>query len=146
MEVLTDSRLPKRGPGWAPDGNFVLNELTLQAAPAGSPDKMKAIALRNAAAVYSSGGNNVEYAIDGKPELGWSVHHEAGKDHAAVFDLAEDIGDGQKSRLTVRLYHEPAAQRLGRFRLSFTNDAATLQAARVRLHLKDSEVADVESR
>jgi hypothetical protein len=119
-------------------------EASLHAAPAGNPDKMTAIALRNTAADYSSGSGEVEHAIDGRPDMGWSIYHEAGKDHAAVFDLAEDFGDGQKSQLTVRLYHEPAAQRLGRFRVSFINDTATLQAARVRLHLKDSEVADLD--
>jgi hypothetical protein len=145
LEVLTDPRLPQQGPGWSREGYFVLNELTLHAAPAASPDNMKAIALGNAAADYFAGGADVKYAIDGKSDTGWGIHHEAGKDHAAVFDLAEDLGDGQKTRLTVRLYHEPAAPRLGRFRVAFTNDAATLQAARVWLHLKDSEIAELDS-
>ena len=33
LEVLTDPRLPSNGPGRAGDGNFVLNELELTAAP-----------------------------------------------------------------------------------------------------------------
>ena len=49
LEVLADSRLPQGGPGWSENGNFVLSELTLQAAPAESPDKARAIVLRNAA-------------------------------------------------------------------------------------------------
>ena len=44
LEALADSRLPKGGPGWV-DGDFVLSELTLQAAPADSPDEPRAIAL-----------------------------------------------------------------------------------------------------
>src|SRR5262249_5645026 len=37
LEVLPDSRLPSKGPGRASDGNFVLNELELSAAPKGDP-------------------------------------------------------------------------------------------------------------
>ena len=33
LEVLTDNRLPNNGPGRATDGNFVLNEIELTAAP-----------------------------------------------------------------------------------------------------------------
>jgi tetratricopeptide (TPR) repeat protein len=145
LETLADSRLPGGGPGWAIDGNFVLNELTLQTAPAGSPGEGRAIALRNAAADYSAGGADVRYAVDGnKVNLGWSVVHEASKDHTAVFELAEEVGDGQASRLTVRLSNQSNMNNnLGRFRLSFTNEAATLQATRVWLDLKDSELVDL---
>jgi hypothetical protein len=98
LEVLADPRLPRGGPGWAADGNFVLNELTLEAAPAGDPNKGRAIALRNPAADYSAGGGDVRYAVDGnKVNLGWTVAHEASKDHTAVFELAEEVGDGQPS-------------------------------------------------
>ena len=33
LEALADSRLPHGGPGWGENGNFVLSELTLDAAP-----------------------------------------------------------------------------------------------------------------
>src|SRR5262249_59547611 len=40
LEVLSDSRLPHGGSGWgADDGDFVLSELTLQVAPAESPNQ-----------------------------------------------------------------------------------------------------------
>ena len=49
LEALADSRLPNGGPGLkAGYGNFVLSELTLQAAAAGSPEQPRRIALRNA--------------------------------------------------------------------------------------------------
>ena len=44
LEALADSRLPHGGPGWGENGNFVLNELTLQAASAASPEKARSIA------------------------------------------------------------------------------------------------------
>ena len=33
-------------------------------------------------------------AIDGVTDTGWSVKGGVGKDHAAVFELAEELGDG----------------------------------------------------
>ena len=45
LEVLTDSRLPNKGPGRATDGNFVLNELELTAAPKADPKQAKPVKL-----------------------------------------------------------------------------------------------------
>jgi tetratricopeptide (TPR) repeat protein len=146
LEALADSRLPNGGPGWAPgDGNFVLNEVTLHAAPAKSPDKARAIALRNASADFSQGGWDVRGAVDGNAGTGWAISPNTNKDHTAVFELAEESGDGQTARLTVRLNHQfsDPSYKLGRFRLSVTNDATTLQATRIRLDRQDSEVADL---
>jgi tetratricopeptide (TPR) repeat protein len=145
LEVLADSRLPGGGPGWGRDGNFVLNELTLQAAPAESPNQARSIALKDPTADLSTrGGWDVRAAIDGDVRTGWSVFGEANKNHTAVFELAEPVGDGQAVRLTVQLNHHAAPDtNLGRFRLSITNDATTLPAARIRLDVKDSELADL---
>jgi hypothetical protein len=54
LEALADFRLPNSGPGWDYDGNFWLNELTLQVAPAESPDQARSIALRDASADFSN--------------------------------------------------------------------------------------------
>lgn len=143
LEVLTDSRLPGGGPGWGP--NFVLNELRLQAASTANPSQPKTIALRNGVADFSqatSGGFDVRGATDGDVATGWAVWPEVNKDHAAVFETTEDVGDGQPTQLTVRLIQQSTFERhmLGRFRLSFTNDAATLRQTQLRLDLKDDEV------
>jgi WD40 repeat protein len=145
LEVLPDSRLPRGGPGWAGDGNFVLNELTLLGAPTDSPDTARPIALRNASADFSQRNWDVRGAVDGDAATGWAVSPETNKAHTAVFEVAEQAGDGRPSRLTFRLkhhYHAPGYT-LGRFRLSFTNDATTVQATRHRLDLKDGEVVEL---
>ena len=84
-------------------------------------------------------------AIDGNGVSGWAIWPESNKDHTALFELADEVGDGQGSRLTVRLrQHWPKpGYILGRFRLSITDDATTLQATRTRLDLKDGEIADL---
>jgi formylglycine-generating enzyme required for sulfatase activity/tetratricopeptide (TPR) repeat protein len=146
LEALTDSRLPGGGPGWSSGaGNFVLSELTLQAAPAGSPDQTKSIALRNASTDFSQQGWEIRGAVDGNPGTGWAVWPEVNKDHTAIFELAEEVGDGQESRLKIQLHHQHGdpSYLLGRFRLSVTTDAATLQNTRIRLDLKDGEVVEL---
>jgi tetratricopeptide (TPR) repeat protein len=149
LEVLADSRLPKGGPGWGENGNFVLSELTLQAAPAEGPGTARSIALRDATADFSQATGvrwDVRGVVDGNGTTGWAVLPEVNKDHTAVFEPAEDVGDGQAARLTVRLVHQYSdpTHNLGRFRWSFTNDRATLQATRIRLDLKDGELVDCQ--
>jgi tetratricopeptide (TPR) repeat protein len=146
LEALADSRLPKGGPGWkAGRGNFVLTELTLEAAPAGSPDQPRPIALRNASADFSESNLHVGDAIDGNPGTGWAIDPELNKDHTALFELAEEVGDGQGTRLTVRLHHQwpVPGYILGRFRVSVTDDATTLRATRIRQDLNDNEMTDL---
>ena len=65
LEAIPDPRIPNGRLGWGGDGNFVLNELTLHAAPADSPDKARPIALRNAAADFSQVDWHVRGAVDG---------------------------------------------------------------------------------
>jgi formylglycine-generating enzyme required for sulfatase activity/tetratricopeptide (TPR) repeat protein len=148
LEALADARLPSGGPGWAYGGNFVLTELTLHAAPTAKAGPEEAITLRNGTADFSqvnSGGFDIRGAIDGSAEAGWAIYPQVNRDHAAVFDLSEPLGDGQLSRLTIRLISQSIYRdhNLGRFRLSLTNDAETLAATRIRMDLKDSEVADL---
>src|SRR4029079_12818639 len=116
-------------------GNFHLSELTLHAAPADGADPGKPISLRNASADFSeanpaTGGTDVRCAVDGKTGTAWSVFPHVNRDHTAVFETAEKVGGGQAARLTVRLLNESsyADHDLGRFRFSFTDDAATLEA------------------
>ncbi len=146
LEVLTDSRLPNGGPGWMKAGavgNFYLSELTLEAAAADSSDKPKPIPLRNPWADVGQPPYDIRAAIDGNIYTAWSVWPEINKDHTAVFELAEKVGDGAATRLTVRLTHQTTVDgNLGRFRLSFTNDAKSLETPQILQDLKDSELVD----
>jgi tetratricopeptide (TPR) repeat protein/tRNA A-37 threonylcarbamoyl transferase component Bud32 len=134
LEVLADSRLPYGGPGWGANGNFLLNEVTLEAAPAEHPDQARVIALRDPRADFSqatSGNWDVRGAVDGNGSTGWAVYPRLNQNHTAVFELTNDGIDGQASRLTVRLNHRyldqnPNLGNLGRFRLSVSGDPAAL--------------------
>ena len=89
LEVLTDSRLPNNGPGRATDGNFVLNELELTAAPKADPKQAKPVKLANALADFSQASFEVAKAIDGSPndpDSGWAVSPATGVIHWATFE------------------------------------------------------------
>jgi hypothetical protein len=123
LEVLADPRLPKSGPGRSGEGNFVLSELSLQAAPQTSPDQNMAVALQNAQATFSQENFAVAKAIDGNLEnLGWAVASQTGKDHTAVFETKENIGHEEGTILSFSLHQSygDGSATIGRLRLAAT--------------------------
>ena len=132
IEALMDKRLPKNGPGRAPnDGNFVLTELELYWAPKARPDERKKIALENARADFSQSNYDVKTAIDGKlsdVNNGWAVSPQKGRDHLASFDFKEPIKHEGDIIITVvmKQEHQDNKFQLGKFRLSLTDSAKPL--------------------
>ena len=124
LEVLTDDSLPQKGPGRANDGNFVLNEIELIAAPNTDPKQAKPVKLANALADFSQDNLDVGKAIDGSandPGNGWAVAPVTGVTHWAVFETTEPVGTPGGTKLTFKLHHKFAqVWTLGRFRLSLT--------------------------
>ena len=113
LEVLPDSRLPSKGPGRAADGNFVLNELELTAAPKADPKQAKPVKLEKALADFSQDDLDVAKAIDGSAErsgqrLGrLSGHRES--THWATFETAR--ADRQRRRDGADLQAAPQVRR-----------------------------------
>ena len=124
LEVLPDSRLPSKGPGRATDGNFVLNELEVTAAPKADPKQAKPVKLEKALADFSQDGFPVANAIDGNANEtgnGWAVSPATGIVHWATFETAQPVGGPGGTVLTIKLHHKYAdVWTLGRFRLSAT--------------------------
>jgi len=115
LEVLPDPSLPGNGPGRFQNGNFVLNELELLVN--GQPAQLK-----EPSASFEQEGWKVIGAIDGKPTSGgWAIAPEVGKSHSAIFQTAQDIGDGGETRLTFTLRQMLGKQHtIGRLRLMAT--------------------------
>jgi hypothetical protein len=125
LEVLADDRNPKKGPGRAPDGNFVLSEFTLAAAPKSQPDQSKAVKLVNAQADFSQQGFDVATAIDGQvldDGNGWAIGPQFGLSHMASFETREPIGFDGGTTLTFTLTQKfhTGQHTIGRFRISVT--------------------------
>ncbi|MGB7159871.1 MAG: PSD1 and planctomycete cytochrome C domain-containing protein [Tepidisphaeraceae bacterium] len=152
LEALPDGRQPSKGPGRAPNGNFVLNEFSVsladgpalpaaEAARLATPPTTRPVALRNATATVEQTAfaetlplrkYAASYAIDGKLDRaqGWAILPEKGKDSYAVFETAESFGDGSPLTFRAELVHNFGSQHtLGRFRISVT-DAPRPVAAR----------------
>ncbi|MBL67555.1 MAG: hypothetical protein CMO74_03735 [Verrucomicrobiales bacterium] len=127
LEALTDKRLPKNGPGRAPnDGNFVLTELELMWAPKDKPGEQKKLKLEAAKADFSQGGYPVASAIDGKladSNNGWAVAPQLGKPHQASFEIKDAPKHDGPILLTFVMKQEFSGNnwQLGKFRWSITN-------------------------
>ncbi len=90
IEVLSDQRLPKKGPGRADDGNFVLTEFSVRALSSG--DEAVDVGLHHAQATHSQNSFPVDAAIDGEiNDRGWAVAPKLGQNHTAIFETKSDI-------------------------------------------------------
>jgi hypothetical protein len=121
LEVLSDSRLPGRGPGRAPNGNLVLSEFKVTAEQANTT-KAEPVALHNARATFSQAGFEVQKAIDNNPGTGWALVPQVGKTHAALFEIKGKLGTAPVTKLTITLLqnHVDKVHNIGKFRLAVT--------------------------
>jgi len=120
LETLTDQSLPAGGPGrHHPDRpNFILNEFTIEAIPAGSEATPVKLELHSPSADFSQQGWNVAGISDGDPKTGWGINPQFGKPHCATLLLAQPVG-GMDWRFVVRLVQNHGEGRtIGRLRLS----------------------------
>jgi hypothetical protein len=125
IEALADDRLPNRGPGRAPNGNFVLSELELAAAPVANAKAVQKLKARNAVADFSQGGFSIDAVFNGITDNngdGWAVVPRTGEDHWATFELTEPIGSDGGTVLTLKMIqnYSDKLHSLGRFRISVT--------------------------
>ncbi len=125
LEVLPHEGLPNKGPGRARDGNFVLTEIEVFAAPKADPKQVKPVKLQTPLADFSQEGYPVDEAIDGdrtNQGAGWAVSPTTGVTHWATFETATPVGKTGGTMITVKLHHrfnQPNFT-LGRFRLALT--------------------------
>jgi hypothetical protein len=127
LELLTDASLPNKGPGRAPDGNFVLNEFKVSAAPKANTKQTQSVLLENPKADFSQQNFDIRNAIDGSPNAGkgWAVSPATGVGHWATFELKEAVGFDGGTQWTFRLAHRYQNKQFmpGRFRISITRGA-----------------------
>ncbi len=122
LEALTDDAFPKRGPGRADNGNFVVTGLSMQVIDANSKP-LKQIEMVAARATHQQNAQNLGVAavLDNDPNSGWAVDGGGiGNDQAAVFDLAQSVrlAADQRLQISIRCEHPNGKHILGRFRLS----------------------------
>lgn len=122
LEALPDDDLPAKGPGTAPNGNFVLTEFKL--ATVAADGKEQPVKLKRAVADHAQSGHAIETAIDGKGDTGWAILPQTGSIHEAVFEAESPWSiDDSSAKFVVRLeFQSPFPQHnIGRWRLTATN-------------------------
>ncbi len=126
LETLPDPELGGRGPGLAANGNFVLTELEVKAAPVADPAAVKPVKFARGTVDYTQAGFAAEQLFDGKQndQGGWAINPQEGVPHWAALQLAEPVGFDGGTELTIVLhqFHNAEDHRLGRFRLSISVD------------------------
>jgi hypothetical protein len=123
LEALAHDSLPKKGPGRADNGNFVLSDIRLTV-------KGDAVASRKFIAARATHQQNtdslsVAASIDDDPVSGWAVDGQIGKDQAAVFQLEQPllIDSPTEIAITLKFNHPNPKHSVGRFRISVCSDA-----------------------
>jgi hypothetical protein len=157
LEALPDDTLAAKGPGRSDNGNIVLTDVKLSAAPAASPAAAQPAKFKSATADYSQDNYSVAYAIDEKPQTGWGVFPQVGKAHEAVFELEQPVpaavpGAASASQggvvVTVTLAFQSPFPRhqLGHFSLSVTDAAEPQGPAKLPEAIAKSLAAAPEQR
>ena len=112
LEALPDDSLPKKGPGRAENGNFVVTEISLSD---GNP-----IEFASATADFEQQNFPASAALDGKPETGWAIAGPTPMNvaRAAVFMLAAPRPGARKPWSLKIEQNFGKSHTLGRFRIS----------------------------
>ena len=139
LQALADDSLPKRGPGRAANGNFVLGEFKLALVAGGD------VALAKASADHEQSDFRVAGLIDGKEKTGWAIGGASGGsnvDRTAVLETAQPIAAAVGAQLRITLEHKAynPTYKIGRFRLAVTDSpsATTKLSEKVQTALATS--------
>ncbi|MFM7057856.1 MAG: DUF1553 domain-containing protein, partial [Planctomycetota bacterium] len=118
LEALTHDELPGRGPGRgsADRPNFVLHELKVELEE--SEGHRRQLEFSAAWSDFAQQKWAAAGAVDGRPETGWAIAPQFGRDHFLVAVLREPLQARPGARLRVQLQQNfGTARTLGRFRL-----------------------------
>lgn len=151
LETLTDSRLPSKGPGRTPHGNFVLSEITASINAPQRNTEVQKLKFNRAIADFSQKDFPIEKAIDGDhaAKAGWAIDTGMGNlnvDRTATFFLSEPAGKtSETSHWTIRLEQQYGGQHtIGKFRIRLgkmrpSNDESDARRRRAHLEQKFNE-------
>lgn len=122
VEALSDPGLVRKGPGRADNGNFDLTDLSLSVGPRYGIGATWKPSLINPKATFEQSGLPIAAVLDSDIKTGWAIDPQFGRDHAAVFELAEDARTDSGAILTFRLdFQGNLRHNIGRLRFSATS-------------------------
>ena len=128
VEALQDTSRPGAGPGLPANGNFVVTEFEVQAAPAAKPTEFKKVDLQNAKADFLQAGFNIALTVDGNAgnQNAWAVANAGGVTHWATFETKAAVTNdgGTVLKFVIHQNHPAKEHLLARFRISATQKAS----------------------
>ena len=131
LDALADDASPAKGPGLSDNGNFVLSGFKVTARPldAKSKDKPVTPKLKAVTATFEQASYPLAAAVDNRPNSGWAIAPQFGKDHAAIFGIEGDaVGFEGGTELVFELKFT-AHFGIGKLRLGFGNGNSTAALA-----------------
>jgi hypothetical protein len=125
LEVLPDPSLPRHGPGRWKEGNFILDEFAMTAAPLSATNSEPALVpLTKARADWEQEYYRAEHAIDHNPKTGWAILPQVGKRHFLIAETKQPFGFEAGTKLSFRFDHYHGnSHTIGRMRLSLSNES-----------------------
>jgi hypothetical protein len=144
IEVLPHPSLPNQGPGRAPDGDFDLSELLVEAEPVPAQDiaidspklpQAKRIELLHPAASHARDDRPFRRAIYTSPGTpGWSIGQRTGERHVAVVEFREPVAHATGTRFTITMRQGTGGwfQLIGCFRLSVTGASLPFRVEEIK--------------
>lgn len=119
LDVLAADSLPGKGPGRAPNGNFVLSEIKVELGDTKTFEKPTPIKFVSAQADFSQSKFPAEAVLSPKKGTGWAVAPKMGEAHQITLSTDKPIAikDGQFLRITLDQSYG-GSHVIGKFRLS----------------------------
>ncbi len=126
LEALPMDGVPGGGPGLPGNGNFVITEIEVHAAPLSDTKTKTKLKIASAKASFSQDGFSPNATFDGnaKDQGGWAIHPRGGSIQWLTGSFHEPVSQDGGVELTFEIhqYHNAEQHRLGRFRISVTTD------------------------
>jgi WD40 repeat protein/mono/diheme cytochrome c family protein len=128
VEAMTDETIKGGGPGLPENGNFVVTEFEVQAAPIAKPTELKKVDLQNAKSDFLQDGFDVALTVDGNAanQNGWAIANTGGVVHWATYETKAAVSHegGTQFKIVIHQNHEAKGHLLGRFRISVATGKA----------------------
>ncbi len=134
LEALTDPSLTGGGPGRAPNGNFVLSEVTLEVQSVADPKQTEKVRFVAADADFSQADFGIARAIDGNSQTGWAVEGNVRHEPRTAWFVAEKpfgFPGGTELHVGLDFGTHYAAHSIGRVRLAVTTEPSAAAIGKV---------------
>ena len=121
LEVLPDDSLGSKGPGRAPNGNFVLNLFEVDAKEAEAKGKAVKVELHNPFATFNQDQFPLANALLNQTGTGWAVSPQFGKASTAYFEFKKPLTHAKDTELSIKMVQKYGTKHtIGKFRIAVT--------------------------